>query len=253
MKHKIISALALVFALCLTLAIPAFAESCIPDTAVEDGAKLLSREEERELTEKLESISQAYGSRIVIATFYTIGNDDVDDYIQNYYDGNDLGYGATNDGILLLLVMDIREFRILSNGAAADALTMARIDKITDAITPDLSDGNYYEAFDTFAEKCEYYLDGEVNGFPFEAGKTLLIALAVGLVIGLIVAYSLKAQLKSVRMQTRAHDYLKQGSMHLTHQSDLYLYRTVNRTRRQSSSASRSGSSGSRNVGGGKF
>ena len=68
MKHKIISALALVFALYLTLAIPAFAESCIPDTAVVDGAKLLSREEERELTEKLETISQAYGSRIVIDT-----------------------------------------------------------------------------------------------------------------------------------------------------------------------------------------
>jgi uncharacterized protein len=253
MKRKIISALALVFALCLTLAIPAFAESCIPDTAVVDGAKLLSQEEERELTEKLESISQAYGSRIVIATFYTIGNDDVDDYIQNYYDGNDLGYGATNDGILLMLVMDIREFRILSNGAAADALTLDRIDKITDAITPDLSDGNYYEAFDTFADKCEYYLDGHINGFPFDAGKSLAIALVVGLVIGLIVANTLKAQLKSVRMQTRAHDYLKAGSMQLTYQKDLYLYRTVQQTRKQTSNSNSGSSGGSRNVGGGKF
>ena len=253
MKHKIISALALVFALCLTLAIPAFAESCIPDTAVVDGAKLLSREEERELTEKLETISQAYGSRIVIDTIYTIGSVDIDVYTKNYYDGNDLGYGVTTDGILLLLVMDIQEFRILSNGAAAEALTPGRIDKITDAITQDLSDGNYYEAFDTFADKCEYYLDGEANGFPFEAGKTLLIALAVGLVIGLIVAFSLKAQLKSVRMQSRAHHYVRPGSMQLRQSSDLYLYRTVNRTRRQSSSSSRSGSSGSRNVGGGRF
>ena len=254
MKHKIISALALVFALCLTLAIPAFAESCIPDTAVVDGAKLLSREEERELTEKLETISQAYGSRIVIVTIYTIGSVDMDVYTKNYYDGNDLGYGVTNDGILLLLVMDIQEFRILSNGAAAEALTPGRIDKITDEITPALSDGDYFAAFETFANKCEYYLEGQVNGFPFEAGKTLLIALAVGLVIGLIVAFCLKAQLKSVRMQTRAHDYVKPGSMGLTYRSDLYLYRTVRRTRRENSNSSRSGGgSRSRNVGGGSF
>jgi uncharacterized membrane protein YgcG len=64
----------------------------------------------------------------------------------------------------------------------------------------------------------------------------------------------MKGQLKSVRMQNQANNYLKAGSMHLTASHDLYLYRHVSRTPRQtnsSSSGSRGG--GSRSGGGGKF
>lgn len=253
MKCKIVTALALVFLLCLTLTLPVLAESPTQNTTIEDGAGLLSSTQERKLREKLETISHTYDAQIVIVTLGTIGSSDMDGYVHDYYDSHGLGYGKNKDGILLLLVMDIREFRILSNGAAADALTQGRIDAITDAITPDLSNGDYAEAFHTFADKCEYYLDGQVNGFPFAFGKTLAIALGIGLVVGLIVAFSLKGQLKSVRMQHRAHDYVKPGSMHMTYHSDLFLYRTVNRTRRQSSGSSSSGGSGSRRTGGGRF
>jgi uncharacterized protein len=80
-----------------------------------------------------------------------------------------------------------------------------------------------------------------------------VIALVIGIVAGLIVANTLKAQLKTVHMQTRAHDYVKAGSMQLTYQKDLYLYRTVQQTRKQTSNSNSGSSGGSRNVGGGKF
>ena len=220
-----------------------------------DDAQLLDKNEHAILQQKLETLSRAYDTHIVVATLRSVNGGDADLLSEAFFDGKDMGYGDSRDGIMLIVMMDIREFRIVSNGEAADALTKRRIEKITDTITPALSDGDYADAFMTFADECAYYLDGHINGFPFPWVRNLAIALIVGLVIGLIVAFSLKAQLKSVRMQARAHNYVKANSMHLTYHSDLYLYRTVRRTRRENSNSSRSGGggSGSRNVGGGRF
>ena len=83
--------------------------------------------------------------------------------------------------------------------------------------------------------------------------KNLIICLIIGLVIGLIVVLVLKGQLKSVHQQHLAHDYVKEGSMNLTIQRDMFLYRNVTRTKRESSGSSGSGGGSSRNVGGGSF
>jgi len=162
-----------------------------------------------------------------------------------------MGCGKNRDGVLLLVCMDPREYRILSNGYAGDAIGMDQIDAISEAIVSDLSDGDYADAFIAFADNCAYYLDGYLNGFPFNAGKNLVIALIIGIVAGVIVAIVLKNQLKSVRQQKQANIYIKSGSMQLTTSRDLFLYREVSRTRKQSSNSSGSGSS--RNVGGGSF
>ena len=147
--------------------------------------------------------------------------------------------------------MDDREYRILSNGYAGEAIGMDQIDAISEAIVSNLSDGDYADAFITFADNCAYYLDGYLNGYPFNAGKNLVVALIIGVVAGVIVAFILKKQLKSVRQQKQANVYIKPGSMQITASRDLFLYREVSRTQKQSSNSSGSGSS--RNVGGGKF
>ena len=145
-----------------------------------------------------------------------------------------------------------REYRILSNGFAGVAIDGGDIDAIGEAIVPDLSDGNYADAFDTFVDQCSYYLDGHLNGFPFNFGKNLMIALVIGIVAGVIVAFVLKGQLKTVRKQNQANVYVKQGSMNITAQRDLFLYRDVTRSKKSSSNGSSSGGS-SRSSGGGTF
>ena len=155
---------------------------------------------------------------------------------------------------MLLLNMGDREYPILSNGIAADAISTGDIDDICDAIVSDLSAGYYYDAFDTYAEYCGYYLGGHINGYPFETGKFLLIALVVGLVIGLITVLVMRGQLKTVHRQNLARAYVKPGSLNLTESREIFLYRNVSRTvRQESSSGGRSGSGGSRNHGGGRF
>ena len=248
MNRKILSAI-LALMLCFSLAVSVSASY---DVGIWDEADLLSNAEESQLSGKLAALSQQYEAEIVIMTLESAGGRDMEELVNSVYDTMGFGYGDNYDGVLLLLCMDIREWQILSNGYAGVAITEMEIDWIGDAIVPDLSDGNYLEAFELFADECAYYLDGYINGFPFDFGGTLIMSLVFGLVVGLIVAFVLKRQLKSVRKQDRANVYVKPGSMQVTTRSDLFLYRNVTRTKKASNSSS--GSSGSsRSTGGGKF
>ena len=249
MKRKMISAI-LLLVLCLSLA---FSVTASYDVCVWDEADLLTSREETQLSEKLMAVSKQYNAELVIMTLESSGGRDMDELVSSIYDTEGFGYGANHDGVLLLLCMDVREWRILSNGFAGSAITESDIDYIGDAIVPDLSDGNYLAAFERFADECVYYLDGHVNGFPFAFGSTLTTSLVIGLVVGLIVALILKGQLKSVRKQNTAHVYLKPGSLQITVLRDLFLYRNVTRTKKANTNSSGSRSGSSRSVGGGRF
>ena len=217
-----------------------------------DEADLLTDSEEAALMGKLTAVSTGYEAQIVVVTIASMDGGNIDTYVDYVYDSMGFGYGENYDGVLLLVCLDPREYRILSNGFAGVAIDPDDISKISDEIVGDLSDGDYAGAFDEFVDECAYYLDGHINGFPFNAGKSLAISLIVGVVIGLIVAFALKGQLKSVHSQSRAQEYVKNGSMHVNLSNDMFLYRTVTRTKKQSSSSSGSGGT-ARSKGGGSF
>ncbi len=252
MKRNIFSMI-LCLVLCLSMATSVFATQAGENFVYDDG-DFLADAQETALTDKLSTISKAYKAQIVVATIDTLDGEDVDGFVEYLYDYMGFGYGENHDGVLLLVCRNPREFRILSNGFAASAIEMDQIDAITADITPYLSDGDYAGAFDEFADLCDYYLNGYLNGFPFNVGMSLLIALGIGLVAGLITASVLKGQLKSVRKQSRANVYVKDGSMQITTQNDLFLYRDVTQTEKRDDDSDSSSSSGSsRNVGGGSY
>lgn len=218
-----------------------------------DEADLLSSAEEAALAQKLADLSETYQAQILVYTAATTEGGDIDYHLNNLYDSRGFGYGQAHDGVLLLICMDVREYRILSNGFAADAIGGSEIDAIGEAIVSDLSDGNYADAFTEFADQVAYYLDGHINGFPFNFGKNLLTALIVGAIVGLITVFVLKGQLKSVYMQNQANVYVRSGSMQVTDSREFFLYREVRRVKKESSSSSGSSSGSSRHTGGGKF
>ena len=246
MKRKLLTIL-LVAVLCINLTISVSAAS---GADIYDEADLLTSAEEAQIAEKLSVIREQFDAQIVIMTVSTLDGS-IDTFVEDVYDSMNMGCGENRDGVLLLVCMDSRDYRILSNGFAGKAIGMNQIDAISDAIVSDLSEGDYADAFIIFADNCAYYLDGYLNGYPFDAGKNLMIALIIGIVVGIIVAIILKKQLKSVRQQKQANVYIKSGSMQITVSRDLFLYRQVTRTQKPSSNSSSSGSS--RNVGGGKF
>jgi uncharacterized protein len=167
------------------------------------------------------------------------------------------GIAAPSGVVLLYVVMEEREWYIHTEGDAAKYLTDAALDDIEDAIVPLLSEGDYYEAFMTYASLCDKYLtmgqEGNIYHGTFPWGQNIVIALIIGAVVGLIVVSSMQAQLKSVRPRREAHEYTRPGSMNVTRSRDLFLYRTVSRRPKPKDSSS-GGSGGSSSGGrGGRF
>ena len=249
MKRKLIFAL-LALLLCFNLAI---CVSAAPSTGhLYDDASLIDYSDEAYLIEKLADISGRYDAQLVVAIVDTTQGYGIDDFVDYAYDSMEFGYGENRDGVFLLVSMETREYRILSNGFAGVAIDSGDIDRIGDIIVPYLSDGAYLAGFESFADECAYYLEGYLYGYPFNAGENFLICLVIGVIAGVTVAFVLKGQLKTVRRQARANAYVKSGSMQLTVCRDIFLYRNVRRSEKASSSSS--GSSGSsRSVGGGRF
>ena len=241
----------LVLLLVLSMAVSV---SAATDAFVYDDAGLLTEGERAELSNRLAQLSDTYNAQIVVATIPSAEGNDVDALLEQIYDGMGFGYGENLDGVLLLVCMDPREYRILSNGYCGTAINTGTIDAIGDAIVGDLTDGDYADAFEGFADKCEYYLDGHLNGFPFNYGMSLAVALLIGVLAGQLTGKSLKGQLKTVRKQHQAKNYVKSGSLNLTEQEDVFLYSDVQRTEKDTDSDdTRSSGGSSRSTGGGSF
>lgn len=251
---KIYSVLCCFFMLCAILSVTAFAH---PDRLV-DNADLLTVEEESVLRAKLDEISETYQADVVIVTTLTTDGKSPMAYADDFFDYNGYGYGSSYDGVLLLISMEDRDWVISTSGMCIDALNDSTIESIGDWMLNDLSNGWYADAFETFVNECEYYINGEINGFPFEFGANLMIALVVGLIVAFIVTMIMKSNLRSVRRQTGASDYVKANSLQLTQSNEIFLYRNVTAVKKVSESSGsgsthRSSSGRMHGGGGGKF
>ena len=250
-----------------TAVLPAAASDYWP---VFDEPDLLTDSEESELIAKLENICSQKQMEVVVAAFETIGDYTPMEYADDFYDYNGYGYGENRDGLVLIIVMDTSDWWISTRGSAITAFTDAGIEYIGEQIVPYLSDGDYYGAFNRFAEQCVVFIDQANAGdpydthnlpkAPFNAGMALVIAVVIGFIVGKIYTGSLKGQLKTVQAQSAAANYVKAGSLNVTNSRDFFLYRNVSKTAKESSSSGSGGSSthhsssgATHGGGGGKF
>ena len=237
--------------------LPAATEAALPENEqfLYDEADLLTDPEEEKLVQKLEEVSHATNAQIVVVTLASMDGGNIDEFIDYLYETMGFGYGENHDGVLLLVSMDPREYRILSNGYAGTAIGPDQIDTLCDIVQPYLTKGTYATAFTYFANESEDFLAYYLEGSPFNAGKSFMISLVIGIIAGLITAFVMKGKLKSVRKQDSARVYVKKGSMRLTYSRDIFLYRNVERTKKQERVESTSSGSGNtaRSKGGGSF
>ena len=246
--------------LLLALAAPAYAtESGFADLyyRMNDSAKLLTEDEDNELEASLEELSVRQSFDVVIATIDSLESVDytsMEAYADDLYDFCQFGYGANRDGVLLLISKGDRKWHISTCGYGITAFTDAGIQYLGEQMTPDMADGDYAAAFRTFIQWTDAYVTAAREGHPYDVNNMpheplsilyLGLALVIGLVTALIVTGVMKSQLKSVALQQDAASYVREGSMKLTNQRDLFLYRDVHRTERpkETSSSDSGGSS----------
>lgn len=251
--------LLLTFLLVMTMGMTAAAEN---DQKVVDMADILTTQEEEKLQNMLQEIAEKYQCDAAVVTTETCEGKSAQDYTDDYYDANDYGYGSTDDGIILMVCMGERQFHLATRGTAITMFTDYGLEVIDNQITEYLTDGDYYKAFKTYGDLVDEFIEEyETTGKAFdvrhaykekmEIGLRVLISAAVGLVLAVIVVVSLFAQLRTVAVEKRAHEYVRSGSFRVTRERDLYLYRTVSRRRKEKSSGGGGGGSSTHKTSGG--
>lgn len=222
--------------LCLACAFPVWAKPA----RLADQAGLLDQEQQEKLTETLDEISEKNQVDVVVVTTNSLEGKTARDYADDYFIDQGYGQGENGDGILFLVDMGERNWAIATHGYAIEAFTDAGQEYIMEQVKPYLSDGEYEEAFQTFALECEDFIlqaqesePYDVDNLPkepFDIGANLMIALGAGLVAGLIVALAMRGKMKTVRKQDQASSYVRPGSMNVNRSRDYYLYSTVSKT-----------------------
>lgn len=250
--------------LCIALVTPVFAEPGLPRLI--DEAELLSAGEEAALLSQLDEVSERQEVDIVVVTANSLSGASAREYADDFYDDNGYGFGEDRDGILFLISMKEREWYISTRGYGITAVTDAGLEYMSEQFLGDLSEGSYASAFTTFVRLCDDFITQARTDMPYQTGRlpkepfevfgSLVTALAVGFVVALVVTGLMRTQLKTVHRQSMAGNYIETGSMRLTREKDLFLYRNIVRTKKvkdppKSSSATHTSSSGARHGGGG--
>lgn len=241
--------------LSLLLLLPAWPVFAGNEQKVVDMADLLDEEEEKELQERLLEIADTYACDVAVVTTNSYGGQTARKYTDDYYYMNGYGFGEELDGLMLTVSMGDREYYISTRGAAIDMFTDYGLERMKESFSGYLSDGAYAKAFETFADRTEEYILEAKKDRPYDVdhvyrekmglGMRLLIASAAALLASGAVMFGLMRQLKSVGAKGSAQEYVRPGSFRVTHQRDLFLYRTVTRTRREKPSGGQSSGGGS--------
>ena len=242
--HSLFAALA-ALVLAVTLAAPAFAvEGGFADLyyRMYDGAGVLTEDEDNELEDALEELSLRQSFDVTIASIESlesVGADSMEQFADDLYDYCQFGYGTDRDGVLLLVSVGDRKWHLSTCGYGITAFTDAGIQYLGQQLTPFMAEGDYAGAFRTFVQWADDYVTAAREGHPYDVNTLpreplspmyLVLALGIGLVLAWVIVGVMKGQLRSVAFQENAASYVREGSMKLTNQRDLFLYRDVHRT-----------------------
>jgi uncharacterized protein len=237
-----------------------------------DDAELLSVSEVSDLEELCASYGDEAGIEIMILTHNDSGAPYAEDYIEDFEDELPVG-----DRVYLLVDMYNRVVFMEGYGEAETYIHSKRIDAIIEEITPDLQDGNYYDAFVTYIERSAAYMkdDSELNYDHDYTADTpqssnpnapnydktwpsdnysrnnqaadilsnIFVQLFVAVVIG-IVAVAIMAYNSGGKMTVGGNSYIDQSHSGLIGRRDDYICTTVTRVRKPQNNNTGHGSGG---------
>lgn len=232
-----------------------------------DSAEVLTTGELETLKSKLAQISDENNIDVGVVTVDYLDGKTAQEFANDLFEQNKFGKGENRDGILLLVATEDREWAMSTHGSAKEAFNQNGLDYLSGEFIPYLSDDDFYSAFENFADNArelgamyvagntygkEEYVDNEnVSKEEKVINNEVWIPLSIviGCAISLVIMMIYKSQLKSVRSESRADDYLM--DMKLVKSQDIFLYRTVTRTiRPKNNDTGGSSSSGGNSYGG---
>ena len=216
-----------------------------------DDAGLLSSAENEELLGKLDEISVRQACDVVIVTTNRLGGKTPTEFADDFFDYNGFGIGPNADGILLMISMEDRDWAISTHGFGITAFSDAGQAYIMKQILPSLGEGDFFAAFSEFSTLADQFLEQAKNDAPYveetlpkpeispkEYAVRLLVSAVLSVLLSLIPLAFLTSSHKSIRSQTHAGTYIRDGSFQVTEGNDLFMYSRESRTRHETSSSS---------------
>ncbi len=231
-----------------------------------DDADVLSADQETEILAQLDRVSEAHQVDIVICTVPSAGDYSAMEYADNLFEDRAYGMGQDRSCVLLLISMEYSDWHITTAGYGITAINDVGIEYIGERIVPLMSEGDFAAAFREYISLCDRWIGMARSGNPFDADdlprepfavvQNLAISLLIGAGAAWIITGKHKAQLISVRRQAAAKNYTREGSLHVADSKDIFLYRTVTKSRKpdlSDSSTHKTKSGTTVGGGGGKF
>ena len=223
-----------------------------------DDMGLLTEQQAADLTARLNRISEAHQFDVVVAVVPALDSRVAHLYAADFFEQNGFGYGNSQDGAILLLATEDRDFGFAAQGFGNYAFTSVGQDYLDTHFIPHLKEDRYFDGFTAFADAVDDFLTQAEAGKPYDEGNIPMLAserntmrivfivgsVLIGLISAAIVTGAWKRKLKSVRSASFAHEYIIKDSMRLSVQNDIFMHRHVSKTKRVESSSSSGGGSG---------
>jgi len=181
-----------------TFVLDGFTQAEIPpkpkeQTSVYDEAKLLSGFEKNALEQKLINYADTTSTQIVVATVKTINGEDIGLYAAQWAHKWGIGQAKEDNGILVLVAKDDRKLWITTGYGVEHLLTDALTKRIvTNIITPQFKQGDFYGGLDRGTSAIIEILNGEYQGTPHNPkdGSSIPIIFIILFFIILIIIIS---------------------------------------------------------------
>jgi len=221
MRKKILFLLS-VLAFLLIPVLPVQAESGY----VVDEYNVLTSDEESYLNSLAESCSEKYKIGFYIRVMPDQGSySTIEQYAENLYTSQGLGYGSDKNGIMLVLCMEDRSFDIAVYGEKAQKYftTSVRQDIAERVVYDHLYYDNYSSGFDCFLEESASHVKSY-----FTTRWSFVLGLPV---IGSIATlFGLGSRNKTTAKAVSANQYIERSGLNLVTSQDVFLFRNVVRT-----------------------
>lgn len=214
-----------------------------PSRCVEDWAEILTEDELTELDTLAIETSAKYGCGIyilILNDYTTYNKDSLYEVATDWYANYGYGLGEGDDGIMLVLSMAERDYSLIVYGDSANyAFCDYAKDRLSETFLDNFSEDDWYGGFKDYISTAETYIKMAMTGTPMneendpDAGLSILVKLAIAvflpLLIALIVCLVFRSQMKPVKKQTAAKDYLTAKTTY-TDRSSVFSHTTETRT-----------------------
>lgn len=224
--------------------IPQPVQASLDDKKVYDDGDLLNDGEEQQL----EELCRKYGKKskldIVIVTMNDSSLPDCEIYLEDLYDSKKFGFDQEfGDTVMIVVDLARRNVAIQGYKKAETYLAQDRGDIIRNKITPDLTAGNYSDAFEQYIKLSAEYFKIHPSISPNNPILQLWFQLLLAVIIGAVIVAIMAAN-AGTKMTAGGTTYLDPSNSKVLGRYDRYIRTTTTKVRKPQESSGGGGGGG---------